>query len=138
MTSGLVLDTHVWIWFMNGDPALGGATRDAIVGAAENACVLVPAIAVWELSMLDAKRRISLSTPCEAWVATALSQPGVVLAPLTPEIAILSNRLPDGFHGDPADRIIVATARALDAALLTRDRRILTYGRRGHVRTIAA
>ncbi len=138
MTRALVLDTHAWVWFMSGDPKLRQAARDAIVEAAESSRVFVPAIVVWELGMLDAKRRLSLSAPCEGWATAALSAPGVVLAPLTPEIAIASSRLPDGFHGDPADRMIVATARALDATLVTRDRKLLAYGRRGHLRAIAA
>lgn len=83
--------------------------------------------------MLDAKGRIRLAKDCLAWVREALGAPGVSLVPLTPEIAVESSRLPGEFHGDPADRILVATARLLGAALLTRDERILAYGKRKHV-----
>ena len=64
---------------------------------------------------------------CLDWVKQALSAPGISLAPLTPEIAVLSNRLPGEFHGDPADRIIVATALELNAILVTKDKKILRY-----------
>ncbi len=79
--------------------------------------------------MLEAKGRIRLSKDCLAWVQEALSAPGTSLVPLTPEIAVESSRLPGKFHGDPADRILVATARLLGATLLTRDERILAYGK---------
>ncbi|HEV2444647.1 MAG TPA: type II toxin-antitoxin system VapC family toxin, partial [Candidatus Sulfopaludibacter sp.] len=86
-----------------------------------------------ELAMLEAKGRVRLGMPCERWVERALATPGLTLASLTTEIAIESTRLPGAFHGDPADRIIVATARELDARLLTRNRRIVAYARKGHV-----
>jgi PIN domain nuclease of toxin-antitoxin system len=88
---------------------------------------------VWEIGMLESKGRLLLNLPCEAWVREALKTPGLTLAPLTPEIAVDSTRLPGAFHGDPADRIIVATARRLGARLLTRDRKLLEYGRKRHV-----
>lgn len=134
----LVLDTHVWVWFLAGDARLRMTAREAITAAGDERRVLVPAIAVWEVSMLEAKRRLVFGSLCEEWVETALAHPGFELAPLTPSIAVASNRLPEGFHGDPADRMIVATARALAATLVTRDRRMLGYGRRGHVKTLRA
>ena len=76
--------------------------------------------------------------PCEAWVKRAPAAPGLELAPLTPEIAIESTRLPGEFHGDPADRVLVATARLMGAALLTRDRQIIEYGRQRYARIVAA
>jgi len=74
-----------------------------------------------------------LSLPCEQWVREAIETPGLILAPLTPEIALDSTRLPGHFHGDPADRIIVATARRAGAKLLTRDQSMIEYGRQRHV-----
>ncbi|HCV25099.1 MAG TPA: PIN domain nuclease, partial [Candidatus Latescibacteria bacterium] len=67
----------------------------------------------------------------------ALSSPGLSLAPLTPDIALASSRLPGEIHGDPADRMLIATARSLGATLVTRDRRILEYSQAGHVTTLA-
>lgn len=79
--------------------------------------------------MLEAKGRLRFDRDCREWVRAALALPGIALAPFTPEIAVESTRLPGEFGGDPADRILVATARLLGARLATRDRRILDYGR---------
>ena len=88
--------------------------------------------------MLVRKRRLNLGATTRDWATRALSQPGVRLAPLTPEIMIDSEELPGRIHGDPADRILIATTRALDATLVTRDRRILDYGAQGHVDVLPA
>ncbi len=134
----IVLDTHAWIWVVAGDPALSGEARSAIEKAAAAGAVLVPAIAVWELAMLEARGRITLAKPCPEWVDDALAAPGFGLAPLTPDVAVESVRLPGPFHDDPADRMIVATARLAGARLVTRDQRILDYGARGHVAVMRA
>jgi PIN domain nuclease of toxin-antitoxin system len=82
---------------------------------------------------LESKGRVHLHTNCAQWVEEALAMPGLTLAPLTPAIALESTRLHGSFRGDPADRIIVATARAMNARLLTNDRNIRAYGRQRHV-----
>jgi PIN domain nuclease of toxin-antitoxin system len=105
----------------------------AIRHVAASGSLLVSAISVWELGMLEAKGRIRLKPSCEEWVKEALAAPGLALAPITPEIALESSRLPGLFHGDPADRIIVATARRTGAQLMTRDRELIQYGRKGHL-----
>ena len=84
--------------------------------------------------MLAAKRRLQLGRPVTEWVRGALSASGLLLAELSAEIAVDACALPGDFHDDPADRIIVATARAIGATLYTKDRAILAYGRRGHVK----
>jgi len=134
----LLLDTHVWIWLVNGDPALGTDALAAIERAAAAGSVLVAAISVWEVAMIEAKGRIVLAKPCAQWVREALSAPGLALAPLTPEVAVESCQLPGAFHDDPADRLIVATARIEDATLVTGDKRILAYGAAGHASVLAA
>jgi PIN domain nuclease of toxin-antitoxin system len=83
--------------------------------------------------MLVAKQRLVVSLPCQDWVRQALQVPGLSLVPLTPEIAVQASFLPGEFHGDPADRIIVATARATGAVIVTADQRILDYARDGNV-----
>jgi PIN domain nuclease of toxin-antitoxin system len=93
----------------------------------------VSTISVWEVGMLEAKGRIKLPISCGEWVDQALDAPGIALASISPAIALASSRLPGHFHGDPADRILVATARFLQADLLTRDRQIIAYGQAGHV-----
>ena len=88
--------------------------------------------------MLERRRRITLSTPVLDWIQAALNAPGISLAPLTPEIAVDSYRLPGNPPQDPADRLIIATARANSAHLVTRDLAILSYAREGHVSVIEA
>ncbi|MCK6530042.1 type II toxin-antitoxin system VapC family toxin [Myxococcota bacterium] len=95
--------------------------------------VLVSAISWREVAMLVAKGRLGLNQDVLDWIETALALPEVVLQPLTPRIVVLSTSLPGTFHGDPADRIVVATAVELDVALVTRDASIQNYG---HVRTV--
>jgi PIN domain nuclease of toxin-antitoxin system len=100
--------------------------------------LMVSAISAWEVGLLNSKGRLELFLDCEAWVNLALSSPGLRLAALTPAIAVLSTRLPGDFHADPADRILVATARIEGARLLTKDERILEYGRKKYVSVLAA
>jgi PIN domain nuclease of toxin-antitoxin system len=130
----IVLDTHVWLWVVEGDRSqLAPQATQQIDNASRRGDLLVSAISVWEVAMLEAKGRISLSHPVENWVRSALRAPGCRLLPLTPEIAIESTRLPASAHGDPADRILIASARIAGAQLATRDRVILDYARAGHV-----
>lgn len=137
MDAPLLLDTHYWIWLQFGvREQLREPVLKAIHQAAESGNLLLSVMSIWELGILEAKARIHLHAPCEQWVRDALAMPGLSVAPLTPEIALASSRLPEPFHGDPADRIIVATARALGARLVTRDSKILEYSRKRHVSTL--
>ena len=130
----LLLDTHYWIWLQLGAAEHFTARMlKSIDKAAAAGNLVVSVISVWELGMLEARGRIRLKSPCEEWVREALATPGLVLAPLTPEIALDSSRLPPPFHGDPAGRILVATARRMGARLLTRDQKLIEYGRMRHV-----
>ena len=130
----LLLDTHVWVWLLNRDAGLAcSPALDAIQAAAARGAVRVSVISVWEVGMLQAKGRIRFAQTCEEWVRRGLTAPGISCAALTPEIALASTRLPDSFHGDPADRLLVATARLLAATLVSGDGRIRAYGARGHV-----
>jgi PIN domain nuclease of toxin-antitoxin system len=138
MPETLVLDTHVWVWLVAGEAKLGDKTLARIGQAARRGEALVAAISVWEVAMLEARRHLVLTKPVLQWVQDALTAPGLSLAPLSPEIAVDACRLPADPGGDPADRMIVATARQNGATLVTRDRRILDYGQQGHVATLAA
>lgn len=133
--SALVLDTHVFLWLLAGDPALPGKTREAIAAAARRGEVLVPAIVPWEVAMLAARGRIVLAEPVAEFIAHGLGLPGIRLTPLAPEVAVEAVALPGDFHKDPADRMIVATARVLGAALVTFDQAILDWAAKGHVLT---
>jgi PIN domain nuclease of toxin-antitoxin system len=129
-----VLDTHVWIWMMEGLKSdLSNATVRAIEEAGGRAELALAAISVWELGMLEARGRITLSRSIDEWVRAALTAPGLRLVDLTPEIAVESTRLPGNPHGDPADRMIIATTRVLGGTLITCDDQILAYGASGHL-----
>jgi PIN domain nuclease of toxin-antitoxin system len=134
----LLLDTHVWLWLNAGSPDLSRKTRDAINGAAAAGTLRIAAISLWEIALLASHGRIVLGKSIGLWLDEALADPGPGIDPLTPQIAIESYALPDVFHRDPADRLIVATARVANATLMTRDRRILDYAARGHLMAIAA
>ena len=130
----LLLDTHYWIWLQAGArEEISRSVLKAIDQAAASGNLLLSVMSVWELGVLEAKRRIRLDVPCEQWVRDALAMPGLTVVPLTPEIALASSRLPEPFHGNPADRIIVATARTMGARLVTRDSKILEYARKHRV-----
>lgn len=132
----LLLDTHAAIWITEG-LSLAPAATEAI-GAAyrANRIILVSPITAWEVGLLVAKNRISLSSKPERWFQKILAIPGVELAKLTPDILIESSFLPGNPPGDPADRIILATARDIGATLITRDRLLLKYGEDGQVSTL--
>ena len=128
----IVLDAHIWIWWVHDDPRLTDPARDAI-RANEASGPAVSAISCWEVAMLAAKGRIDLKPTTDEWLSLALAYPGVFLAGLTPRIAVESATLPEPFHRDPADRIIVATARTYDCPLMTVDRLIVDYPHVRHV-----
>ena len=127
--SKLLLDTHVWVWLMNGDNRQLGPNVIAVMEeSASGGGMHISAISVWEVAMLESKGRIRIFKDCLDWVRQALDAPGVQLLPLSPEVAVASCRLPGVFHGDPADRMLVASARLHDLRLVTYDQRIIAYG----------
>ena len=131
-SSLLLLDTHVLIWVFENNSKLGPRARQAINRAAREQRVAISAISPWELAMLVSKGRLKLNLEVSEWLREALGKPGIRLIPLEPEIAVASTRLPWEMHADPADRILVATARHLGAALVTADAALLGYAKQGH------
>jgi PIN domain nuclease of toxin-antitoxin system len=135
----LLLDTHVWLWVLEGTQGkLSRRCLRSIDAAARAGRVWVSAISVWEVAMLDSMGRIALSMDCPAWVDAALRKPGINLIDLLPTIAVASTRLPGAVHGDPADRILISSARHLAAAIVSVDREIIRYGKSGHVNVLDA
>jgi PIN domain nuclease of toxin-antitoxin system len=135
----LLLDTHVWVWYVEDDGRQFSRRIVPLIEAAvQKSEVVVSAISVWEIALLEAARRLDLSMDVRTWVERALAFPGVRFKGLSPSIAIESTRLPAPLHRDPADRILVATARSLGAAIVTRDERILAYAKQGHVKAVDA
>lgn len=134
----LLLDTHVLVWLMFGEAKLGNKASKAINLAARGNRLVISAITPWEIGMLVAKKRIDLQQDTMQWVRTVISIPGMMLSPLEPEIAVESTRLPFEMHADPADRILVATARHLSATLVTADHALLDLAGSGHFRAVDA
>ena len=134
----LLLDTHVWLWLVAGSSDLSMEARHTISGAATAGTLRIAAISLWEIALLASRGRIVLGKSIGLWLEEALADPGPAIDPLSPQIAIESYALPDVFHRDPADRLIVATARVANATLMTRDQRILEYAGRGHLTAITA
>jgi PIN domain nuclease of toxin-antitoxin system len=112
--------------------------REAIHEASRQDRILVSAITAWEIGVLASKKRIDLHRDAMEWVRGVLSFAGVSLVPLEPEIAVASTCLPWEMHADPADRILVATARHLGATLVTADRALLEFARQGHFKGMDA
>lgn len=135
----LLLDTHVWVWYVENDARRFSRRLEPLVEAAvQRGEVIVSAISVWEIALLEAAGRLQLSMDVRVWVGRALSFPGVRLKGLSPAIAIESTRLPGALHRDPADRILIATARSLGAAVVTCDERMLAYAKQGHIKVVDA
>ena len=131
----ILLDTHVWYWVVQGDERIP-ADLTVVEKAARDHRLMLSAVSLWEIGMLHAKGRISLELDCLTWIQRALIASNIGLAPLSPEIAVESTHLPERFHGDPADRMIVASARILKATLVTKDAAMLEYARHGHFHVI--
>jgi len=137
--SSLLLDTHIWLWLACGvQGKIRPSTLRAIEQAGQRRDLFISIISVWEIALLESKRRIVLPMPTQKWMARALDNPGLKLIALDePEIVLDSCQLPEQLHADPADRFLVATARARNAVLVTADQRILDYSKSGHVKTLA-
>jgi PIN domain nuclease of toxin-antitoxin system len=138
----LLLDTHVLVWLLTDSDRISAAVYNQIERAAAQDLLFVSAITPWELAMLVAKGRLVLSRDVGNWIDAALSLPGIHLEALSPAIAVASTRLPltllsGQVHPDPADRILIATARSIDATLVTADERVLDYAKAGHLRCLA-
>jgi PIN domain nuclease of toxin-antitoxin system len=136
----LLLDTHVWIWLSFGTPGVFKPDMQKRLDLSSRANPLhVSFISAWEAAMLSVKGRLNLDMPTQAWIEQSLSHPAMRLVALDdPAIAVESNELPGDFHADPADRLLVATARIGGYTLVTRDQKILDYGKAGHVNVLAA
>ncbi len=119
-----LLDTHVLLWWIAEPQRLRAAER-RILGRATSTPVLVSDVTLWEISMLVERGRVSLGRPLREWLEEATAEPAVRLARITPAIAAEVAALPSTFHRDPADRILVATARVHGATMLTHDEGII-------------
>ena len=129
----IVLDTHAWVWWTIDPDRLSETQRQEITDSEEDR-IGVSAISCWEVAKLCEYERLALPVDLPEWFQLALQYPGVSLLDLTPEVAVESTTLPGAFHRDPADQIIVATARVHGCPLVTSDDRIVGYPYVGTVR----
>ncbi len=129
----IVLDTHIWLWWVH-DPSQLTKSQAEDLQQYENDIMGVSIFSCWEVAKLVQLQRLDLPCPLRDWFELALEYPGIHLLQLTPEILIESTQLPGKFHRNPADQIIVATARVHDCPLVTSDGKILGYP---YIETIA-
>jgi PIN domain nuclease of toxin-antitoxin system len=127
----LLLDTHAWLWTLNGDT--GGMASQAISlvsAAAEHARLFVSDISFWEVALKVAKGKLSLGVDPTIWLARASAAPGIMGLPITREVLVQSTLLPGTLHGDPADRILLAQAQISGLSLVTCDQLVIEYAAR--------
>lgn len=129
----IVLDTHTLIWWVTADATLSKKAKAVIEREQDGGEIIISAISAWEITMLVAHERLVLSMEVNNWLSTVAEIEAVRFLPVDVEIATTSVGLPGEFHKDPADRMIVATARKLAVSLVTKDDKIRSYQ---HVKTI--
>jgi PIN domain nuclease of toxin-antitoxin system len=131
----ILLDTCALIWIVNNDPVLPAALA-AVERAVKARELYLSPVSAWEIGTLVTCGRLVLDVSAEVYVSRVFSRPGVQIAALTPEIAVRSSHLPGTLHGDPADRMLIATAMLMGLKLMTRDRRILDYAAQGRLSAV--
>lgn len=130
----IVLDTHALIWWVDGSGQLSANAKRAINKTVRGSSeIIVSSISAWEIAMLIGRGRLVLSMDLDSWLDEVTHIDGVRFVPVDNEIGVKSTKLPGEFHKDPADRMIVATARKLSALLVTADEKIRQYA---HVKTV--
>jgi PIN domain nuclease of toxin-antitoxin system len=123
----LLLDTHTWFWFVSCPEQLPAATAACLEEERRSDALGISVISCWELGLLAALGKVRFSVDVLDWISRSLCAPGFRELEITPKIAVESTRLPGTFHRDPADRILVATARETGVQIVTKDDRILAY-----------
>ena len=129
----ILLDTHALVWYLDDPQNLSRRAEEAISAGFRKEGAAISDITLWEIAMLVQKGRLTFASDVEEWLTDLNTLPNFRKCRITGAVAALSTRLPDDFHGDPADRLIVATALDLGVPLATRDRRIRAYP---HVETL--
>jgi PIN domain nuclease of toxin-antitoxin system len=135
-TSPVILDTHVLLWSVLEPSELTPHTKQIITMAQEEHRLFIASISLWEISMLQFKKRLHIYEPIQEFLHAITHISGLSVKDLSAEIAAESILLTDNFHGDPADRMIVATAKIHHATLLTRDQKILSWAKLGSIRAL--
>lgn len=131
----ILLDTQSLVWLIEDHSSLGKQARQI---EAESESVVVSAMSLWEIGLLVSRRKLALSSPIHLWADRVEQDADIEIRPVTRSIAIDAGLLPVYDHGDPGDRIVLATARAYECPVMTSDRRMLAYAKAGHVQAIDA
>ena len=129
----IVIDTHVWLWWISNPEKLTIKAEDAIQKSINNGGIIISSISTWEIALLINKKRLKLTIDVRDWIRKTEDLPFIHFAPVDNTIALRSVSLRGSFHPDPADRIITATAMTMGIPLVTKDEKIITYP---HVNTI--
>lgn len=132
----ILLDTHTWFWLVTGEETVLDNLDDDWNEKINSLDLGISTVSFWEISMLHAKKRISLDQAVLSWLKQAITFQKLKVLDINPEIASDSCNLPGNFHSDPFDRIIVATARHYNATLFTRDRAIIKYASKRHLKVV--
>lgn len=133
----ILLDTHVILWSLLQPEELDKKIKKIIEQAQEKGLLFLSSISLWEIAMLKSKKRIRVYEPIKDFLEAVTDIDGLAIKDITANVAAESVLLSDDFHGDPADRIIAATAVTSGAVLLTRDKKILSWAEQGNIRAIS-
>jgi PIN domain nuclease of toxin-antitoxin system len=133
----LLLDTCAAIWLAEDEPMEAAALKALDQAAAQQQPVFISPMTAWEIGLLNARGRLTMSMSPQAWFDALLAVPGIALTDLSTSILIASSFLPGAAPRDPADRIIAATAREKGLRLVTRDKTLLDYAKKGHLDALA-
>ena len=123
----IVLDTHVWLWWLHDPAKLSPTAVNLIQQEQDSGALILSSISIWEVAVKVQSGKLALPMDISRWYELARSYPATVIEPLSPVDAIASTQLPGDFHKDPADRMIISLARRLAVPLITCDRKILEY-----------
>ena len=128
-----LLDTHAWVWWVTEDRRLSARAKSRIAAGVAQQDLWLSLISVWEVAKKVEKQQLVLDRPLHQWLDAAVTRAGLGILELTRSVLVESCALPQPFHGDPADQIIVATARQRAAVLITKDQRLREYA---HVHSV--
>lgn len=133
----LLIDTHVWLWLVFAEPYIKPSVQEALQLASTEQNLYLSPISMWEIALKHSRGKLALDRPVRQWLTHAATLPGLQLASITPSVAAECAELPVDFHGDPADRIIAATARSEGLTLVTHDKALIQLAKQGHFKVLA-
>jgi PIN domain nuclease of toxin-antitoxin system len=133
--NGYLLDTHVWFWLLGAtEKTLDATSRELLETASQQRRLFLSAISVWEAAQKARGNKPPITVRVEDLLAASVDDGSIQLLPLSVEVLIGSHRLPGEIHGDPADRMLVATARLQGLTLVTHDTGLRQYAKQGHMK----